>query len=246
MNDSTHPIPRIAATTLVWDAPVRVFHWLLVLSFAVAWLTGEDEGWRAVHVTAGYTVAGLVAFRIVWGLVGSRHARFSDFVRGPHAVLAYLRSLLRGRPEPHVGHNPAGALAIVTLLLLAAVTIATGWAAWEEVGPEWLEDAHEVAANVMLALVVLHVVAVLASSWLHHENLVGAMIHGRKAVAPEEGIRRAWRGLAAVLLLVVLGFWWLQWQAPPSADGARGESGERGHEARETVHEGSASGGLRR
>ena len=92
---------------------MRGFHWLLAVSFALAWVTAEGERWRLMHVTAGYTVAGLVAFRFVWGLVGSRHSRFSDFVRGPRAIAAYLGSLLRGRPEHHAGHNPAGALAIV-------------------------------------------------------------------------------------------------------------------------------------
>lgn len=202
--------------TLVWDAPVRVFHWLLVLSFATAYFTAEGERWRLLHVTAGYTVAGLVVFRLLWGLLGTRHARFGDFVRGPGAVGAYLRSLVKGRPEHHAGHNPAGALAILALLGLAVLTTFSGWAAYSDVGGEWLEDAHEVVANAMVALVAVHVLAVIASSWLHRENLVAAMIHGRKAVPREEGIRSAWRGLAAVLLVAVLGFWWLQWQSAPA------------------------------
>ena len=94
---------------LVWDAPVRVFHWLMVLSFAGAYLTAESERWRLLHVTLGYTMAGLVVFRIVWGLLGSRYAKFSSFVRGPAAVARYVRSLFNGQPEHHVGHNPAGA-----------------------------------------------------------------------------------------------------------------------------------------
>jgi cytochrome b len=202
--------------TLVWDAPVRVFHWLIVLSFAVAWLSAESERWQLVHVTAGYTMAGLVAFRLLWGLVGTKHARFGDFVRGPRAVLAYLKSLVHGRPEHHAGHNPAGALAIVALLALAALVTATGWANYSELGGDWLEEVHEALASAMLALVVVHVAAVLASSWLHRENLVGAMIHGRKHVPPQEGIRRAWRSVAVLMLAAVLGFWVLQWQAAPA------------------------------
>jgi cytochrome b len=202
--------------TLVWDAAVRVFHWLLALSFGLAWLTAEGERWRLVHVSAGYTVAGLVAFRIVWGLVGSRHARFGDFVRGPRAVGTYLRSLLSGRPEHHAGHNPAGAVAIVALLSLAALTAASGWANYMDFGGEWLEEVHEALANTMLAVVAVHVLGVIASSWLHRENLVAAMIDGRKAVPASEGIGRPWRGIAAVLLAAVLGFWALQWQSAPS------------------------------
>jgi cytochrome b len=206
--------------TLVWDAPVRVFHWLMVASFAVAWLSSDSERWQLVHITAGYTMAGLVAFRILWGLVGTRHARFTDFVRGPRAALRYLVSLGGRRPQHHVGHNPAGGLAILGLLVLAALTTASGWANYNELAGEWLEEVHEALATGMLALVGLHLVAVIGSSLLHRENLVGAMIHGRKRVPPAEGIRSAWRSLAAVMLVSVLGFWWLQWQSAPAFEQA--------------------------
>jgi cytochrome b len=184
---------------LVWDAPVRMFHWLAVLCFAGAWLTAESEAWRLVHVTLGYTLAGLVAFRLTWGFLGTTHARFADFVRGPAAATAYLHSLLAGKPQPHAGHNPAGAWAIVALLTLAAGVTATGWMTYAEWGGEAFEDAHEAVANLMLALVGVHVAAVLVSSWLHRDNLVLAMFTGRKAAAPSEGIRSAWHGLAVLM-----------------------------------------------
>jgi cytochrome b len=214
---SASPAERSGRRTLVWDLPVRVFHWLLVASFAVAYLTAESERWTLVHVTAGYTVAGLVVFRLLWGLVGTRHARFTDFVRGPRAVAGYLRSIVRGRPEHHAGHNPAGAIAIVGLLALALLTTATGWANYNEIAGDWLEEVHEAFANSMLALVFVHVAGVVVSSWLHRENLVGAMIHGRKPVPPQEGIRSAWRTVGALMLVAVLGFWYTQWQAAPDA-----------------------------
>ena len=163
----------------------------MVASFAGAWLTAESERWRLVHVTLGYTVAGLVVFRILWGLVGTRHARFSSFVQGPGAVARYLGSLLRGRPEHHAGHNPAGALAIVALLGLALAVVASGWATYNELFGGWLEEAHEALATGMLAVVGVHVAGVLLGSWLHRENLIGAMITGRKPVRPDEGIRHA-------------------------------------------------------
>jgi cytochrome b len=209
--------PHAAPLVLVWDAPQRVFHWLAVLSFAGAWLTAESERWRLVHVTLGYTLAGLVAFRVLWGLVGSRHARFASFVRGPGAVARYLGSLLRGRPEHHVGHNPAGAWAIVALLALAAGVSATGWLHWNQIGGHWLEETHEALANAMLALVAVHVGAVLLSSAVHHENLVGAMVSGRKAGSGSDAIRSPWRSVAALMLAAVIGFWWQQWQTAPSA-----------------------------
>jgi len=217
------------ARTLVWDAPLRVFHWLLAASFAVAWLSSEGERWQLVHVTAGYTMAGLVAFRVVWGLVGTRHARFSDFVRSPWQAVDYLVTLAERRPQHHTGHNPAGGLAILALLLLTVLTAVTGWANYNELGAHWMEEVHEVLASTMLGLVGLHLAAVVVSSVLHRENLVTAMIHGRKPVPAAEGIGSSWRGVAAVLLAGVLGFWWLQWQSAPQPQPAGPAPGHERH-----------------
>ena len=200
----------------VWDVPVRVFHWLLVLSFAGAWLSAESERWRLLHVTLGYTVAGLVAFRLVWGLVGTRSARFASFVRGPAAVAAYVKGLLAGRAPHTTGHNPAGALAIVGLLGLAAMTTAMGWATYNELGGDLTEEGHELAANAMLLLVGVHLAGVLVGSLAHRENLVRAMFTGRKRGDAAEGAERAWAPLGALLLAAVLGFWAWQWHAAPA------------------------------
>jgi cytochrome b len=207
---------------LVWDAPVRVFHWLLVLSFLGAYITAESERWRLLHVTLGYTLGGLVAFRILWGLMGTRYARFSSFIKGPSAVLAYLRSLKSPQPEHSVGHNPAGAVAIVLLLLSSVALVATGWAFYHEVGGEWLSEVHEVVGNLMLLLVGVHVAGVVVASLRHRENLVRAMVTGKKDGQPQQGIARAWWSLAGVMVLTVLGFWWLQWQSAPSGTDTAG------------------------
>ena len=206
-----------ARRILVWDAPVRVFHWLMVLCFAGAWLTAESEHWRLLHVTLGYTMAGLVGFRLLWGLLGTRHARFASFVRGPKAAARDGGALLRGQPEHHAGHNPAGALAIVALLALTVIVTASGWLTYAELGGDWLEELHEGAASFMLGVVGVHIAGVLIGSWLHRENLVGAMLSGRKPGRPEEGIARAWRSVAALMLVAVLGFWWLKWRDAPTA-----------------------------
>lgn len=200
---------------LVWDAPVRVFHWLMVLSFFGAYLTTESERWRLVHVTLGYTLGGLVVFRIIWGLIGTRYARFINFIRGPAAVVRYVKSLLNGQPEHAMGHNPAGALAIVLLLLLSTVVVATGWAVYNEVGAPILSALHELTSNLMLLVVGVHVAGVVVSSWLHRENLVRAMVTGQKEGAPAEGIRWTWWPLALLLAMAVLGFWWLQYRSIP-------------------------------
>lgn len=205
----------------VWDWPVRLFHWLLVISFAGAWLTSDSEHWRLVHTWFGYAMAALVGFRLLWGIVGTPHARFANFVRGPRAAFAYLRSLLGPAPQHHLGHNPAGALAIVGLLALIAVTTATGWAAYSEIAGDWLEEVHEVAANGLLGLVIVHLIGVAVGSWVHRENLVRSMLTGRKPVPPAEGIRRGWATVAAVMLAAVLGFWWVQWQSAPADTGAQ-------------------------
>ncbi|MBR8285418.1 cytochrome b/b6 domain-containing protein [Burkholderia cenocepacia] len=226
MNDSSasrahdDPARSRPARILVWDAPLRVCHWLTVIAFAGAWLTAESERWRMMHVAFGYTMLALVAFRVVWGVAGTRHARFSSFVRSPAAVFSYVRSLAKGRPEHHVGHNPAGAVAIVAMLAMTVVVGSTGWAAYDGNGASF-GDLHEGAANTMLALVVVHVAAVLVSSVVHRENLAGAMVTGYKRGAPIDGIRRAWWGIAVVMTAAVVGWWWTQWQAaqqPVQAD----------------------------
>ncbi|NRO95270.1 cytochrome B [Paraburkholderia sp. NMBU_R16] len=218
---------------LVWDAPVRVFHWLMVASFAGAWLTAESERWRLLHVTLGYTMLGLIAFRIFWGLAGTRYARFAAFVRSPAAVMRYLASLVTRRPERYVGHNPAGALAILAMLLMTGAVGASGWAAYTGTGGEWLEELHEGMANAMLALVIVHVVAVVASSLLHRENLIGAMVTGYKSGRTGEGIRSAHRVVAALVVAAALAWWWTQWHAAPPAQSSNPAAG----------HSASARGG---
>ncbi len=203
--------PAEVTSVLVWDAPVRVFHWLMVACFAGAYLTSESETWRLLHVTLGYTMAGLVAFRIIWGFVGTRYARFSFFVRRPKAVAAYLRSILARKPKHHTGHNPAGAIAIVGMLALTAAIAPTGWATYNEWAGEWVAELHEVIANGMLLLIGLHIAAVMVSGWLHKENLARAMLTGRKNGTISQGIPSAWRGVAALILAAVAGFWFLQW-----------------------------------
>ena len=190
---------------LVWDLPTRLFHWLFALSFAIAFLTAESERWRDVHVLAGYVLLGLLAFRLLWGFAGSRYARFAQFVRSPRGILDYARSLLRGQPRHYLGHNPLGAVAIVGLLALGLVSGGSGWLLYEEIGDEWMEELHETASNAMLALVVLHIAGVGLASWLHRENLLGAMITGRKRGPARDGIPDARGRAAAVLGLVLAG-----------------------------------------
>jgi len=202
------------ASIKVWDIGIRIFHWALVGFFAIAYVTGEIET-ESLHAYAGYVIIGLLAFRIVWGLIGTRHARFTDFIYSPAEIIAYLKSLVSKHPKHYLGHNPAGG-AMVILLLLGLIAVSwTGLKAYEAEGKgplvaapsitlaipaaqadddwddhhryghghdedEFWEEAHEAAVNVMLLLIFLHLAGVFASSMLHDENLVRAMITGRK------------------------------------------------------------------
>lgn len=167
----------------VWDPLVRVIHWALVAGVAAAWITSEAG--RPLHEPIGYVIAAAVALRLIWGLIGSRYARFTQFLRGPRTTLQYGTQVLQGRARRYVGHNPLGAWMIMTLLLALAVTAGTGWLMTLDrfFGEEWLEEVHEAAASGLLILAGLHVAGVILSSWQHGENLVRAMIDGRKRAA---------------------------------------------------------------
>ena len=195
---------------LVWDLPVRLGHWLMVGGFALAWATGDSEKWRLVHVFAGSTVMAVAAYRLLWGIVGSRTARFAEFVRGPGQAFAYLKSLLLARPPHYAGHNPPAGLAIVLLLGLALASGASGWLTYQEIGGEWLEEVHEFLTGLMLAVVGVHVLGVVVGSLAHRENLVWAMVTGRKLGRPEEAIAGQ-RFVAALMLLAwtAAAAWWL-------------------------------------
>ena len=193
---------------LVWDIPTRLFHWLLATSFAGAFLTAESERYRDVHVALGYLMLALVGFRILWGLVGTRYARFRSFAFTPSQVLSYLRSLLRRSPQHYVGHNPAGSWVIYGLLSLGVLTGVTGYAAYNELGGDAFEELHEALADAMLMLVALHVGGVIVSSLLHRENLVAGMLSGYKSGEAAQGIRNA-RWLTGTLLVAAAMALWI-------------------------------------
>ncbi|MBK8164185.1 MAG: cytochrome b/b6 domain-containing protein [Gammaproteobacteria bacterium] len=205
----------------VWDILVRVFHWSLVTLFIVAYLTSEEENpW---HIYSGYVVLGLIAFRVIWGFVGTRHARFSDFLYSPSTVYAYLNSVISRHPRHYLGHNPAGGWMIMALLAGLFVISISGLKLYaieegkgplagdsslisyaqadegeededsgagergegrhddgEKPGEEFWEELHEISTNVTLLLIALHIAGVIVSGRLHRENLVKAMITGKK------------------------------------------------------------------
>ena len=163
----------------VWDPVVRSFHWATAfIFFANYWLTEDGP----VHRWLGYGVAALIMIRVVWGVIGSPHARFSNFFPTPARVIAYLRALVRGRHPVVVGHNPLGGLMIISLLVLLSMLTATGWMMGLDLfwGIDWVEEAHEALATIIHILVGIHVTAVILSDTVLKEGLLRAMITGFK------------------------------------------------------------------
>lgn len=195
----------------VWDPLVRIFHWSLVLLFVIAYLSGEDES--SIHIYSGYAVLGLITFRVIWGIIGTKYARFSNFVHTPKYVFRYFKGLLTGSAKHYLGHNPLGGVMVVVLLISLFMVSFSGlklYAVEEGLGPlaagnnitlmssayadldekhendkhdqeeEFWEEIHEFFANFTILLVILHIAGVYISGYLHKENLVKAMITGRK------------------------------------------------------------------
>ena len=206
----------------VWDPLVRFFHWGLVLTFFISYLSGDEE--NTLHIYAGYAVLGLITFRVFWGLVGTRYARFSDFVTTPSATIDYLKKLA-DKPKRYIGHNPAGGWMVIVMLVTLFVVSFSGlkiYAIEEGMGPlagntpelaiiktayadddehegddekghqgedfweEFWEEIHEASSNFMLLLILLHVTGVYVSGRLHKENLVKAMLTGKKKIDTRE------------------------------------------------------------
>ena len=194
----------------IWPLWLRLFHWLLVAAFLTSYLTGDD--YRSVHVWSGYLIIALLLLRIVLGVFSSGYASLRGWRCSPRAALVYVGGLLRGSSRRYLGHNPAGACMSMALVLVLSATLATGLALHgvhgsgplammmseqvvadmstdhdeEDAAEEFWEETHELFVNISLALVILHVLGVLASSWRHRENLPRSMLDGRKRAAIEE------------------------------------------------------------
>lgn len=190
--DSSLKSSRTAAAAparpCVVDVPRRAFHWLFALCFAGAWLTAESEHWRALHVALGYTMAGALGLRLVYGIVGPRPARLSVLWRRLSGLPAWCREALRGRVAWTQGQNLVMAAAIALLLVGLVPLALSGHAAYEEWGGEWLEEAHEFFANLLLAVVMLHLSMLALLSVLRRRNLALPMFTGRASAASGRGM----------------------------------------------------------
>jgi cytochrome b len=195
-------------TTRIWDLPVRLFHWALALGFfaaaTIALLLGEHAPLFPYHAIIGLTLACMVALRILWGLVGTRHARFTDFAYGPASVVAYLRGIATGAGRRFIGHNPASAYAIFAMLGLVLAMAATGIAM--ATGNESVEDIHGILAWVLVGVVAVHILGVIIHTIRHRENITVAMIDGRKDADAAHAIGSS-RPIVALLFLAITGWW---------------------------------------
>ena len=174
---------------LVWDVPTRVFHWLLVLCFAGAWLTSESERLQMIHYAFGYSAVALVLFRLVWGFVGTKYARFTQFLRGPNEMAGHIKSVLSSHQHSSPGHNPVGGIVMVGLMLIILLIGLTGYWGVKEFLGDFMSEAHEAIASLALGLAILHIAAAVTMSLLQKENLIRAMVNGKKQGLPEQAIR---------------------------------------------------------
>lgn len=190
--------PPDAVSVRVWDRPLRLFHWALVLCLAGSWITAE-QGMLEWHERFGLTAIALVVFRVIWGFVGGEFARFSNFVRGPGAVVAYLRETLAGRHPEYAGHNPLGAVAVLAMLLLVGAQATLGLFANDDIlyeGPLYhlvgyslsgiLTGLHHQLFDILLIVVIVHVVAVIAYMVFLRDDLILPMLTGVKRLAPRD------------------------------------------------------------
>lgn len=195
-------------SALIWDLPTRLFHWLLSAGFTAAAVIslalGDDSPLFPYHAIIGLTIALMVCLRAVWGVVGTRYARFGSFLFGPAATVEYMKGVMWGHGKRHVGHNPGSAIAIFAMLALVLALAVTGVMLGR--GNEAVEEIHETLAWVMVAVVIVHVLGVALHTVRHRENITASMIHGRKSADTADSIASAQPAIAAIFICIVAGW----------------------------------------
>jgi cytochrome b len=240
------PKAGAAMRRLVTDAPTRMFHWLFAFSFLGAYLTAEGERWRLMHVTLGYTMAGLLAFRVLYGLFGPRQAGLGLLWRKLASAPAWLRSVRAGMQQGTLtgingrqAQNLLMALAVIALMAMVVPLTLSGYATYNDwgdvLGGEWLEEVHEVLGNAFLAVVLAHLALILGLSVLRGKNQALPMLTGRVEGPGPHLVQKNRSWLAALLLLAVLAFGAWQWQQSPRGliPNAAWSSGGSGHDRHE-------------
>jgi cytochrome b len=215
------PAAPLAAPSrrLVTDAPTRMFHWLFALSFAGAYLTAEGEHFRLLHVTLGYTMAGLLVFRVLYGLFGPKQAGLGALWRKLAGAPAWLRSLTQARAPGQVnwrlGQNLLMALAVIAMLIMVIPLTLTGYGTYNEWSGEWLKDLHELAGNALLFIALAHIGLILVLSLLRRKNQALPMLTGRMPGAGPDLVKKNRVWLAVLVLVAVMGYVSWEWQQSP-------------------------------
>ena len=203
-------INEIRKRMLVWDSPLYVSHWILALCFVGAILTQEGEQFRLVHVTLGYTMLGIVAFRVIWGLVGSKYARFSTIKPRFLKVRENIKAILSGEREALIGLNAIGFLAAYVLMFLVLIVSATGYLTFNEIGPEIISELHELLGNTLIAVVVVHVGSILFNAFYHYLQKNSSTVVNRVSTIAVSA--RPYKWVSVIILLIMIYFWGIQFR----------------------------------
>ena len=205
-------IAQLSKRMMSWDAVVMVSHWLLAICFVGAVITQDSEKYRLLHVTMGYTMFGLVAFRLVWGFIGGKYARFNSIYPRIKKVIEYLKSLFTAEPQAFIGFHAIGFLAAYLLLAVILMVTISGYIVYEELGPDLFEDLHEILGNLLIAIVVIHIGGVVINAVIQKVKLVMSteQTGAAKRVAASIERSRPYKWMAALIILAVTYLWVIQ------------------------------------
>jgi cytochrome b len=220
---------------LVWDIPVRLFHWLLVLCLLGQWLTAEVlEDAMDIHFYIGYFTLGLIIFRLIWGFVGTKYAKFNSFIAGPKAILAYSKSVMSKQHTFSIGHNALGGLLLPAVIILVGLQAISGLFTTDDIvstGPyydganadlqQWMQWLHHNVFNVLLGIIGLHLVAIGWYLIFLKHNLIRPMLDGKKAVAEKDSINHSQliKAILIMCLVAIFVYWLVEINPPPIEDG---------------------------
>ncbi len=205
-------IAQLSKRMMSWDAAVMVSHWLLAICFVGAVITQDSEKYRLLHVTMGYTMFGLVAFRLVWGFIGGKYARFNSIYPRIKKVIEYLQSLFTAEPQAFIGFHAIGFLAAYLLLAVILMVTISGYIVYEELGPDLFEDLHETLGNLLIAIVGIHIGGVVINAVIQKVKLAmsAEQTGAAKRVAATIERSRPYKWMAALIILAVTYFWVIQ------------------------------------
>ena len=205
-------IAQLSKRMMSWDAAVMVSHWLLAICFLGAVITQDSEKYRLLHVTMGYTMFGLVAFRLVWGFIGGKYARFNSIYPRIKKVIEYLKSLFTAEPQAFIGFHAIGFLAAYLLLAVILMVTISGYIVYEELGPDLFEDLHETLGNLLIAIVVIHIGGVVINAVIQKVKLAMSteQTGAARRVAASIERSRPYKWMAALIILAVTYFWVIQ------------------------------------